>query len=121
MKLLLDQGLARFAAERLRRAGHDATHVAELDMARADDLAIMARAKAEGAVVVTRDIDFHTELALSGAVGPSVIRVNIEGLKAEEQAMLIIRLVTRYEMDLTNGVAISVDRRQVRVRELPLS
>ncbi len=82
MKLLLDQGLPRSTAHLLSVAGVDTAHVGEIGMSTAEDSAILAQGQAENRVVVTLDADFHTLLALSGAVSPSVIRLRLEGLKA---------------------------------------
>lgn len=49
---------------------------------RAADEQILEFALGKNSVVVTLDSDFHTILAVSGAVGPSVIRGRIEGLRA---------------------------------------
>ena len=43
MKLLLDQGLPRSAAELLRAAGIDAVHTGEIGCATAEDAEILAR------------------------------------------------------------------------------
>jgi predicted nuclease of predicted toxin-antitoxin system len=68
MKLLLDQGIPRSAALLLRETGVDAVHTGEIGYATAEDAAIIERARQEERVVVTLDADFHTLLALSGAV-----------------------------------------------------
>jgi hypothetical protein len=52
MRWLLDQGLARSAAEMLRQAGHDALHVGEIGRADAADAAILKLAADEQRVVV---------------------------------------------------------------------
>ncbi len=59
MKILLDQGLPRSAADALREVGVDAVHVGDIGMAAALDEQILARAHAEERVVVTLDADFH--------------------------------------------------------------
>lgn len=84
MRLLLDQGTPRTAAALLRRAGFDAVHTGEASMAEADDAEIILRAAEENRIVVTLDADFHAQLALTAARQPSVIRIRIEGLRAEE-------------------------------------
>ncbi len=89
MKLLLDQGLPRSAAELLREAGIDAVHVGEIDCATADDAAILQRGRDEERMVITLDADFHALLALSRATTPSVIRIRIEGLYGQKAADLI--------------------------------
>jgi predicted nuclease of predicted toxin-antitoxin system len=70
MKLLLDQGTPRTAAEILRRAGFDIIHTGEVGMAEALDAEILRRVAAEDRVVVTLDADFHAHLALSRASKP---------------------------------------------------
>lgn len=61
MRVLLDQGLPRSATLRLRDAGHEALHVGDLEMARATDEEILAKARTLGAVVITLDADFHRD------------------------------------------------------------
>ena len=63
MKLLLDQGLPRSTANLLRAAEIDAVHVAEIDLAAAEDIQILQKARENQRVVVTLDADFHTLLA----------------------------------------------------------
>jgi predicted nuclease of predicted toxin-antitoxin system len=120
MKLLLDQGLPRTAAGLLREAGLDAAHVGEIGYATADDAAILQRARDEERTVVTLDADFHALLALSGAEGPSVIRIRIEGLRPNDMFSLIRTVVTTCSQDLTHGAVVTVQPGRVRVRRLPL-
>jgi len=88
MKLLLDQGLPRSTVFPLRTAGIDAVHVGEKSLATAPDSLILDIARREQCIVVTLDADFHALLALSGAAGPSVIRIRIEGLRADSSGQL---------------------------------
>lgn len=49
-------------------------------MSKAEDCEIMAWARQHGHTVVTLDADFHAEVAVSGASGPSVIRLRKQDL-----------------------------------------
>jgi predicted nuclease of predicted toxin-antitoxin system len=120
MKLLLDQGLARRAAELLRGAGIDATHVAEIGMEKADDDEILARAVVDNATVVTLDADFHSLLALTGAMAPSVIRIRIERLKADQVASLLQIVLAQVSDDLAKGAVVTVQPTRIRVHSLPI-
>ena len=120
MKLLLDQGLPRSAADLLRQAGMDTIHVGEIGMSEAEDEAILEHGRGDERVVVTLDADFHTLLALSGATAPSVIRLRIEGLRGEEAAALLQAIVTQFDEDLEQGAAVTAQEGRVRVRRLPL-
>ena len=70
--------------------------------------------------MVTLDADFHALLALSGAGGPSVIRVRIEGLKAPQLADLLVRVLEQCADDLKSGAMVTVTESSVRIRLLPL-
>jgi predicted nuclease of predicted toxin-antitoxin system len=118
--LLLDQGLPRSTILYLRDAGLEADHVGEVGLAAAADSAILARARDQAQIVVTLDADFHAQLALSGAVGPSVIRIRIEGLKAKELADLLVRVLEQCREDLKSGAMVTVTESSIRVRRLPL-
>lgn len=120
MKLLLDQGTPRSAATLLRQAGHDTVHTGEIGMAQAADADILKRALTENRVVVTLDADFHALLALSEALKPSVIRMRVEGLRAEQFCELLQRVIRLCADDLEKGAMISVREDQIRVRRLPV-
>ena len=120
MRLLLDQGLPRTTAVHLRAAGIEAAHVGERGLAAASDAAILDIARQEERIVVTLDADFHALLVLSGAVGPSVIRFRIEGLRAEHVASVLVDVLKLCEDDLKHGAMVSVTEHGVRVRRLPL-
>ena len=53
MRLVLDQGVPRDAASRLRAMGHECTHVGEIWMWKAADDEILAWALGTNAIVVT--------------------------------------------------------------------
>jgi len=120
MKLLLDQGLPRSTVRHLRDNGIEGSHVAELGLASASDAAILEVSLKQGSVLVTLDADFHARLALSGASGPSVIRIRIEGLRAENLASLLAKVLEVSSEDLLRGSMISVTEGNIRIRRLPL-
>jgi predicted nuclease of predicted toxin-antitoxin system len=121
VKLLLDQGLPRSAAEALRQLGFEAVHLGAIGMAKASDQDILERARREGETVVTLDADFHALLALSGSGTPSVLRIRIEGLRGPDLAALVARTVAVCEADLVAGAMVTVDAKSVRVRRLPIA
>jgi len=71
-------------------------------------------------VVVTLDADFHALLVLSGATGPSVIRIRIEGLRAENLSHLLVNVLQVCSDHLLRGAMVSVTENGVRVRQLPV-
>ena len=119
--LLLDQGLPRTTPTYLRSSGLEAEHAGDISLSTADDHAILTHALEHGQIVVTLDADFHAQLALSGAAGPSVIRVRIEGLKARQLSDLLVRVLEQCEDDLKSGAMVTVTESNVRIRRLPLA
>jgi len=120
MRILLDQGLAPYAATILRQDGFDAVHVSEIGMERADDALILEKARNDGRVCVTLDHDFHAHLALAGQGSPSVVLLRVQGLDAQLQADLIRTVVLQCENALSEGAAVTADRGTIRLRRLPL-
>jgi predicted nuclease of predicted toxin-antitoxin system len=53
MRFLLDMGLARSTARHLRQQGHDAVHLRDQGLQRLLDEGIIAKAQAEGRVILT--------------------------------------------------------------------
>lgn len=120
MQLLLDQGLPRTTVQRLADVGILAEHVGDLGMAKAADSEILDEALSRDAFVVSLDSDFHQLLAMSGATRPSVIRIRIEGLKAEPLADLLVKVLAIASSELEAGAVVSVTVQRIRVRSLPI-
>ena len=120
MKLLLDQGLPRSAAPLLSQRGVDTFHVGEIGMATAEDAEILARGRAEQRIIVTLDADFHALLVLSGATSPPVVRIRLEGLKADGLVAVLEQVLVEWGEELELGAVVTVDQRRIRMRRLPL-
>ena len=120
MKLLLDQGLPRGAAQLLTELGFDTIHVGDIGMAGATDTAILEYGRSDQRVVITLDADFHALLALSYALQPSVIRIRIEGLRAAALTELVRMVIESCSEDLQLGAVAVVQEDRIRVRRLPL-
>ena len=106
--ILLDQGLPRDAAQQLRSAGIECTHVGEIGMSASSDIEILDYARDAGRIVVTLDADFHTILVVSGMSAPSVIRIRREGLKGAAIATIVQEVLAAYAPDLASGCMIAV-------------
>ena len=118
--LLLDQGLPRGLVTLLSNAGIEAEHVGELGMASSKDREILKYSKNKKRTIVTLDSDFHSLLVLNVESLPSVIRIRIEGLKAENYLPLIQMVIAQCDDDLKSGCVISVQETQIRLRHLPI-
>ncbi|MEO8371933.1 MAG: DUF5615 family PIN-like protein [Candidatus Solibacter sp.] len=120
MRLVLDQGVPHDAAPLLRSLGYDCTHVGEIGMNKAADDEIVALALERSAVVVTLDADFHAILAVSGAQGPSVIRIRLQGLGAPEVVEVVRRVLTSLAVELEHGALITVKAHKTTCHRLPI-
>lgn len=64
MKWLVDNALSPVLAEGLRDHGHDAVHVRDYGLEKAEDLVIFERAMDESRIILSADADFGTLLDL---------------------------------------------------------
>jgi predicted nuclease of predicted toxin-antitoxin system len=120
MRLVLEQGVPRDAAALLRSLGHDCMHVGEIGMSNATDEEILAFSLERNAVVVTLDADFHAILAVSGAQGPSVIRMRLQGLGAPEVVEVVRKVLASFEAELKRGSLVTVKALKTTCHRLPI-
>ena len=71
-------------------------------------------------VLTNGDADFHALLALAMAAEPSIIRIRIEGLRAEALAELLMRVLADWRNELLTGVAMTIQPSRIRIHRLPL-
>lgn len=121
MRFLIDNNLSPRLAEGLRANGHDAEHVGERGLGKADDAVIFQVAGVEDRIVVSADTDFGTLLARSGAAKPSVVLFRRQGQRrSSEQTALILANLGQLEEHLIAGCIVVIGEHSIRVRDLPL-
>ena len=120
MKFIADMGISQATVHWLRERGLDAIHVRDEGMHRAPDTAIVERARADGRVILTCDLDFPAIMSASGERCPSVIIIRLEiETPANVNRRLTQVLEESYEA-LLGGAIVSVEETRHRVRLLPV-
>jgi len=121
VKLLLDANLSPEVGRRLKEAGHDAIHVADIGLLTAADPEILRTAAKEERILLTADSDFGALLALGSLASPSVLLLrSADHLRPSEQAELIQANLPQIAEDLKKGAIVSLTRDRLRIRELPI-
>ncbi|HEX7131765.1 MAG TPA: DUF5615 family PIN-like protein, partial [Iamia sp.] len=79
MRFLLDQNISPLVADLLGDAGHDAVHVRDLGLSRADDDEVLSAAADGDRILVSSDTDFGELLARSNRSTPSLVLLRRQG------------------------------------------
>jgi predicted nuclease of predicted toxin-antitoxin system len=120
MRFLADAGISPRTVEFLRQRGHDAVHVRELGMQRADDRSIAERARAERCILLTFDLDFGAVLAIGVVDRPSVVIFRLADERAESVNHRLATVLSEQSSALESGALILVEDSRYRVRSLPM-
>jgi predicted nuclease of predicted toxin-antitoxin system len=120
MRFLADMGLARSTVAFLRAQGHDAVHVRDQGLQRLEDKEIVKKARAEGRVILTHDLDFGRIVAVSGDRVPSVITFRLSDMRPLQVNQYLVVVLDRFTEQLEMGALVSVTDGGIRVRSLPV-
>lgn len=60
-------------------------------------------------------------MAVENASTPSVVRIRIEGMKADALVNLLIRVWPTISENIKKGSLVTIDNRSVRVRSIPIN
>jgi predicted nuclease of predicted toxin-antitoxin system len=122
VRLLLDANLSPEVARRLREAGNDTVHVADIGLISAPDPEILQAAAEQDRVLLTADADFGELLALGSLAAPSVVLLrSADHMRPAEQAALQAANLSAITEALDEGAIVSLSRDRIRVRSLPIA
>ncbi len=120
MKFLADMGIAQSTVHWLLENGYNAIHLREENFHRATDTEILNKAKNEGRIVLTCDLDFGNLMAASSRFSPSVIIFRLENEKPDNINRRLKQVLNESANALEKGAIISVEEIRHRVRLLPI-
>ncbi|MEZ6141937.1 MAG: DUF5615 family PIN-like protein [Zavarzinella sp.] len=120
IRLLIDMNLSLDWVAEFARHGIDSVHWSLVGDPGAEDVEIMTWALANGYIVFTHDLDFGTTLALTHAMGPSVLQVRGQSVLPEDIGPVVIAALNQYSSDLESGSLVVVDVKKSRIRVLPI-
>jgi predicted nuclease of predicted toxin-antitoxin system len=121
MKFLADMGISPTVIDFLQRLGHPATHLHQQDLDRLVDSEILQKARKEGRILLTHDLDFGDLLAASGADLPSVIIFRLRNMRPENVSHHLLKVISAHAEVLESGAIITITEGRARIRGLPLS
>ena len=117
MRFLLDQDVYALTARFLLDLGHEVVTAAEIELSRAPDTVLLARAGREGRVFVTRDKDFGG-LVFVGHLGRGVILLRTSPSTLDGTHQELKRVLAAYsEAELASAFVV-VEPGQHRFRKL---
>jgi predicted nuclease of predicted toxin-antitoxin system len=118
LSILFDQNVSPEVAHFLRRERPDwrVAHTSDLRLSRATDSAILGRAQAIAAVVITFDEDFADTRMFPVGSHAGVIRLRVWPTTVEQAIAAIERLLQTVPADQWPGSLIIVDDHRIRVR-----
>lgn len=120
MRFLADMGISPRTIIFLQDLGYDALHLHDQGLDRLQDSDILQKARAEGRILLTNDLDFGELIAASGAKLPSVVVFRLRNMRPEQVNRYLGEVVKRHQEALEQGAVVSVTEGQVRVRLLPV-
>ena len=80
----------------------------------------MEKAREEGFILLTHDLDFGDLLAATGADLPSVVIFRLRNMRPEHVNRYLLKIISQYPEALEDGAIITVTEGRIRMRNLPL-
>jgi len=120
MRFLADMGISPRSDVFLRDRGVEAVHLHELGLDRMSDAEVVRKARRDGDVVLTHDLDFAELIAVSGAELPSALIFRVHDMCPDNINRCLEVLVTEHQTALKQGAIFSVSEGSIRVRMLPI-
>jgi predicted nuclease of predicted toxin-antitoxin system len=113
MKVLLDSCVWGKARAEIEAAGHDVIWAGNWPEDPGDE-EILARAHAEGRVLVTLDKDFGEIAVLFGAPHSGIVR--LVDIAARRQGAVCVHVLVTYGAELASGAIVTAEPGRLRIR-----
>lgn len=116
MKFLADEGIDRSIVQGLRNLNHDVFYVVEQERSLEDEV-LLAKAKEEGRIMITRDKDFGELSFRLNKLHSGIILVRLEGYNTMERGEIVCKLVHQHLNELQNSFTV-IQPGLIRIRPI---
>ena len=120
MRFLADMGISPKTVAYLESLGHDAVHLHTEGLDRLPDSDILTKARDEGRVLPTHDLDFGELIAASETTTPTVVIFRLRNMRPTQVNRYLHGILSPHQSGLEHGAIVSVSEGQIRIRELPI-
>lgn len=116
MIFFADEGLDAPLVRLLREEGYKVIYAVE-EMPGATDAAILARAKNENAILITKDKDFGEMIVRHRMNSNGIILIRVDKLNSLSNCLFIIRLINQHISELAYSFTV-IQEDKIRIRAL---
>ena len=120
MKFIVDMNMSAKWVQVLIDAGYAAQHWSSVGDVAALDTEIADFARAQAAIVLTRDLDFSAILAITHMAKPSVVHLRDKDGFDSATVSRVVMTLKAFETQLQTGAILSIAGHRARIRLLPL-
>ncbi len=121
MKFLADMGISMSIVEFLRKYGHEVVHLREQGLEKLPDDMILDKARNEGRILLTFDLDFGDLLSTNLQPLPSVIIFRLQNQTPSAVMPRLLETLSNCSAELLAGSIVIVEDFRYRLRQLPIS
>lgn len=107
-------------AEFLAANGIESAHWSTIGSSKAPDREIMEYARTRRLVVFTHDLDFGNILAVTHALGPSVLQIRTQDPVPDVAGKLVLSAIETHSALLERGALVTIEPERLRARVLPI-
>ena len=116
MKFLADEGVEGFIVYSLRAANYDIKYIVEMERG-IDDEEVLAIAKQEDRILITRDKDFGELVFLLKKLHSGIILNRLAGISTPKKADMVLQVMNKYAEDLYGSFTV-IQPGNVRIRKI---
>jgi len=120
MKFLADAGISMSTVQAVRDSGYEVIHLREQGLQRFPDPEVIRKARDEGRIILTFDLDFSDLLALGVMRSPSIIIFRLHDETPACVNSRLLEVLHDRNTELENGALIIVEDNRYRMRRLPI-
>lgn len=120
LKLLADVHISPITVSELKTIGYEIYRITDFLSASAPDTKIIELAFQKEAVIITQDLDFSALVAQGGMNKPSIVSLRVSNASPDHISEILKTILPEIETELEEGVIVSVEDTEYRVRKLPI-